>query len=80
LNENRCFITVGDWAYESENEELIWNTDWRTASWNNQLVLGEVEPNNKGDEREILNYQISKKVLEQTDDYVEYLQLVSKQN
>lgn len=78
LFENRCFITVQSWAFEADNEELIWNSNWEKIAWSNQLVLGEVEPNSKGDKRFILNYQISKIALEQTDNLEDYLGLVSK--
>ncbi len=78
LNENRCFITVESWAFDSDYEDMIWASDWRKASWYNQLVLGEVEPNNKGDERDILNYQVSKKALDQTDNYADYVELMSR--
>jgi len=78
LYENRCFITVETWAYESMYEDMIWMSDWKRSSWENRLLLGEVEPNNKGDERDILNYQASKKALEQTDNYADYGELNAK--
>jgi len=78
LYENRCFITVQSWAFESDNEELIWDGNWEKIAWSNQLVLGEIEPLTKGDQRFILNYQISKIALEQTDNMQDYDKLVSK--
>ena len=43
LMENRCYITIESWAYQSDYEEFIWDSDWREMSYANQLYLKEVE-------------------------------------
>jgi len=50
LMDNRCFITVESWAHESNFESKIWSEDWKTKSYQNQLMLGEVEPKDKGEQ------------------------------
>ena len=44
LFDNRCYITFESWAYQSENADMLWKQDWKSMSYLNQLIIGEVEP------------------------------------
>ena len=45
LMENRCFITVKSWAHESDYEHVIWASNWKERSYENQIYLGEISDN-----------------------------------
>ncbi|KFM18178.1 hypothetical protein AAA799B03_00963 [Marine Group I thaumarchaeote SCGC AAA799-B03] len=46
MYDNRCFITVESWAHKSQNEQKIWESDWKNQSYLNQLYLEEIPCNN----------------------------------
>ena len=69
--ENRCFITVESWAYQSEYEDKIWDAknwhEWRNLSHLNQIRLGEscVGIPQAECDRYVTQYQQTKKYIEQ---------------